>query len=366
MTKRFIGILAPLFSSIAIIALLAAAIGAYRLSFSRGPIFYPDTPRQQTRFEIRIPLSRLGALHEGSGVLLRVTKDTSALFSTRYWADKSVVMSMPVQLDSTGLDVSLSLWDAGLYTIDILNPDGTHVLFTTPLKILVPVGLYLDDIVLLSLIAFLAWASGRIAKRWAPIESESLFGRISGSAFTFPAFVGSGLLLALVGLSDLHVAQPSKPLKTLAAPARQTEFQESEGRAGATPVPLAYEDSPFKNGGYLVIHHLMDSWSQFGHMATLFEGPVPPGAPTVPAMLLPDDGRYRMTLWSPFSPASGSNGSQILSKSRWTVSARPVSPPFPGLLASGMLLFSIGFFLAGISFGPRQRERVSHALGSAS
>jgi hypothetical protein len=366
MTKRFIGILAPLFSSIAIIALLAAAIGAYRHTFARGPVFYPDTPRQQTRFEIRIPLSRLGALHEGSGVLLRVTKDTSALFSTRYWADKSVVMSMPVQLDSTGLDVSLSLWDAGLYTVDVLNPDGTSVLFTTPLKALVPIGLYLDDCVLLSFIAFFAWASGRIAKRWAPIESESIFGRISGSAFTFPAFVGGGILLALVGLSDIRTAQPPKPLKSLAAPSRQAEFQETEGRTGAAPAPLAFDASVFKNGGYLVIHHLMDSWSQFGHMATLFEGPVPPGAPTVPTMLLPDDGRYRMTLWSSSSSAADREGPQILSRSRWTVSARPVSPPFPVLLATGLFLFSIGFFLAGISFGPRQRERISHALGRAS
>ncbi|MHB1285664.1 MAG: hypothetical protein ACYCYP_03725 [Leptospirales bacterium] len=358
--------LLPLFVAILIFSSLALSIHSYRNSFAPGKYADPAEPRLQSPVTIRIPENLLPHASENPDsafYLLDVTKIHSALFSTHYWPEGETILSVPVQTEKGGIRLRLSLWDAGQYTIRLRDPISTHTVLSFPINVRTPLRLYRNDLILAGLISILAWGSGWIARGFAPMELLK-FSRKTGSVWIFFfVFLSSGILLMGFSLSSSRdKASNIISEKKVASPV-PLMTQETEGRIGIPPIRLFPDGPPQNIGGLLIIRHRLDSWSDYGRISTLFEGTVPGKFHSQAFLLLPDDGRYRLTLWS---PEKGTNMTGVLSRSHWIVRAIPSSPPFPISLFSGMALFSIAFFLKGISYYSRRRSPETKVWGEVS
>ncbi len=355
----------PVFAALLVLALLALSIHSYRNSFAPGAYADPAEPRLQSPVTIRIPETRLPQQSEGADntFLLEVVKERAAPFSTHYWPDGETILSIPVSSSKQGIRLRLSLWDAGSYLVSLRDPLGTKTILSFPIVVRTPLRLYRNDLILAVLIGILAWASGRIARGFAPVETRLFSVKTIPGRILFPLLLTSGMLLTGFSLS-----LPGGNLRHLTAgetsSAVSDATQETEGRSGIHPVRL-FPEAPRsrQGGGLLVIRHRLDSWSDYGRIATLFEGIVPDKFHSQAFLLLPDDGRYRLTLWS---PGKKQDMTGTLVRSDWIVRAFPSSPPFPKALFAGMTLFSIAFFLKGISYNPRRTDSRPKTWGEVS
>ena len=316
--------------SLFLLGTLALSVHYYRESFLPGPFFSPGHPRLQRPFDLRLPLSRLGEVQPGGVVQVDIRKSRNAFFSTAYYAPGSLVLSLPVQVTSCGVCVRMSLWDAGNYLVAIRNPKTGTMLQDLPLTVIAPFTLYRNDLILLVAILVLSFLSGKMV---APIVRSILPDRLASSP-AYRILIAALVFLAL-GLTSLP-SRENSPLdhKHLAS---SNILHESEGRAGAAPALIFPPDQ--EKAGVLKISHNMDSWTDYGRSLTFFEGPVKDLVADSSSLLLPDDGRYLLTLWT-----TEKNQTRQIS---WILRANPISPPFPWTLFAGMVLLSFSGFLAG-------------------
>lgn len=337
-------ILWPFVWSLFILGTLALSIHYYRSSFSPGTDVSPQYPRSQRPFDLHVTLKSLDPIQPGTVVRLQVRKIRNAFFSTAYYAPGSAILDLPVQVTGCGICVRLSLWDAGKYRISLADRQTGKFLRELPLTVIVPLSLYRNDGLLLFAIILLSFLSGKMAE---PAVS-ALFPGFVGHPAVHRQIVAAFIFLSL-GLLVLPYPRTSSPRHDTSPNIVQLE---SEGRPDARPAPLVPPGGA--GGGILKIAHNMDSWTDYGRSLTLFEGPVGDLSPDRASILLPDDGRYFVTLWTPSIPA------RTLQTS-WVIRAHPVSPPFPWSVYSGMVLLSMGGFLAGATFNrgrnPDSRSR---------
>ncbi|MHB1604789.1 MAG: hypothetical protein ACYCTV_00120 [Leptospirales bacterium] len=360
--KKLLGTILPLLASALLLSLLGLSIHAYRNSFASGKYANPAEPRPQTPVRIQITNKQLHTFSDNPTTvfLLEVVKEKNAVFSTHYWPIGETVLSIPVLTGPNGIRVRLSLWDAGTYQIRLRDSLGTKTVLSFPIVVQTPLRLYRNDLFLAALIGFLAWGSGWVAKGIAPDEIR-LF---SGSArILFPTLLSAGLLLIIFSSWSLEQSARGKSLqKTAFAVPYATE--ETEGRTRIHPVLLFSGSHQFNNrSGLLFIRHQLDSWTDYGRVATLFEGRVPRELHSRAFLLLPDDGRYNVSLWS---SGQKQNQTGTLSRTRWVLRAFPSSPPFPKALFAGLTFFSIAFFMKGVSYNPRSKEPLSKTWGEVS
>ena len=351
MTKSFFRALIPLLTGGLIIAAAGTLIHLYRSTWTPGPLVSPVLPRSQVSFSLRLPEnSTAGPIP----LLLRVVKTKSAFLSVAYWPVGRTVFQMPVLDPPAGpgqppQTLRLALWDPGRYTVTFEDGRTGLPIRSFALRVAAPLGLYRNDLILLIVLAVAGYLSGRMALSSLPL----LPGLSRLAAFRkglFPGLLAAGTLLILSAPHSFHAGPPR------AKETAQTGFHESEGQGDAPRMllPLGDKTAP-ESGGYLVLRHRLDSWLRFGQDLTLFEGPVETASPGRAFILPPDDGRYRLSLWS------GENGTLLLTHS--TLSAIPVSPPFPMELFSGLTLFSLSFFLLGFTrVSPAPRTPVAERL----
>lgn len=326
-------ILWPFVWSLFILGTLALSVHIYRSSFLPGTDISPANPRSQRPFELHIPLKSLEGVQPGSFLRLRIKKLRNAFFSVAYYAPGSAILDLPLQVTGCGICVRLSLWDAGKYRITLEDRQTGKTLRQLPVTVIVPLSLYRNDGLLIFAIILLSFLSGKMAE---PAARALLPGFI-GRAPLHRQLVAAFIFLSL-GLLVLPYPRTSSPHQY---PSPSSVQMESEGRPDARPAPLAPPGGT--GGGVLRISHNMDSWTDYGRSLTLFEGPVGNLARSGASILLPDDGRYFVTLWTPVLPA------QTLQTS-WVIRAHPVPPPFPWSVYSGMVLLSMAGFLAGATF----------------
>lgn len=361
--KKLLSTTLPLVASILLLLLIGLSIRAYRNSFAPGAYTDPAKPRLQSPVTIRIAKTDLPPLpnNQKATFLLEVVKEHSAAFSTHYWPNGETVLSIPVLSGQNGIRLRLSLWDAGTYLIRLRDSLGAKTVLSFPVVVRTPLRLYRNDLVLAGIIGLLAWGSGLFARGIAPNESQ-LFS-LAGRRSFFPALFAAGILLIVFsswtpGEKELG----GKIQKTVSAVPGST--QETEGRNGVHPVLLFSENQRLQpQEGLLFIRHRLDSWSDYGRVATLFEGRVSRELHSRAFLLLPDDGRYNLTLWSPETDQSRPGN---LSRTKWSLRAFPSSPPFPKALFTGLALFSIAFFIKGISYNPRSKDPLSKTWGEVS
>ncbi|MCL4461287.1 MAG: hypothetical protein M1297_06210 [Nitrospirae bacterium] len=328
-------IFGPFVLSLFILGTLALSVHYYRETFLPGKNFSPGTPRLQRPFDLRVPLSDLKGVRNGDVVRIEVEKIRNAFFSTAYYSPGSFVLNLPVQVTDCGVCVRMSLWDAGKYRVEITGRKTGKRLQSLSLTVIAPVSLYRNDVFLLVAILVLSFFSGRTV---SPVVRSLLPDRLSSAP------VHRTLIIALVCLSLGLASLPPREHPPLDQKPSSPVLHESEGRPDPTPAPIV---PPAENGGGLLkITHNMDSWTDYGRSLTFFEGPVKDLAVASSFFLLPDDGRYFLTLWT-------SRKGQIRRIS-WLLRARPVSPLFPWSLFSGLTLLSFAGFLAG-AYQPRSR-----------
>lgn len=345
MNKRGL-ILWPFVWSLFILGTLALSIHYYRSSYSPGTDTSPENPRSQRPFDLHVPLKSLEGVQAGTILELHVKKLRNAFFSTAYYAPGSTVLDLPVQTTGCGICVRLSLWDAGKYRVTIEDRRTGKPLRRLPLTVIVPLSLYRNDGLLLFGIFLLSFFSGKMVAPSvrsllpASLERSRLPGRRLFAAFIF--FSVGLLLLPYPRTPASHHRHPPTSLQL-----------ESEGRPDAVPAPLVPPGGA--GGGVLKIAHNMDSWEDYGRSLTLFEGPVGDLISSGASILLPDDGRYFVTLWTPSLPP------QTLQTS-WVVRANPVSPPFPWSVYAGMVLLSMTGFFAGAMMTEKQERDSRRSL----
>lgn len=333
-------ILWPFVWSLFILGTLALSVHYYRSSFSPGTDVSPKNPRSQRPFDLHVSLKSLDPVQPGTVFRLQVRKIRNAFFSTAYYAPGSAILDLPVQVTGCGICVRLSLWDAGKYRITLEDRQSGKILRQLPLTVIVPLSLYRNDGFLLFGILLLSFLSGKMAEP----AVGTLFPGFVGRTAIHRKIVAAFIFLSL-GLLVLPYPRTSSPRHDTSPNAVQLE---SEGRPDARPAPLVPPGGT--GGGVLKIAHNMDSWTDYGRSLTLFEGPVGDLGPDGSSILLPDDGRYFVTLWTPSIPA------RTLQTS-WVIRAHPVPPPFPWSVYSGMVLLSMAGFLAGATFnGGRDQD----------
>jgi hypothetical protein len=346
--KSFLKALLPFLSSLLIIFSAGVLIHLYRSTYLAGHLFSPVLPRAQFSFSVSLP-ENTGS--SGRTLLLRVVKHQSAFLSVNYWHVGRTVLQIPIEdlpnKTKTPNKIRLALWDPGTYMLSFTDTRTGELLRSTTMHVATPLGLYRNDLLLLLVLAVLGYLSGRMALGSFPklaSFSRPPFERLFASRkILFSGLLGaSALLIISVGLPRTA---------TLSQEPILTGFHESEGRLDAPRMPLlSYPDPGTKSSGYLVLRHRLDSWLRFGQDLTLFEGPVSLGPNPVSFILPPDDGRYRLTLWTPQSGA--------LQSTHWTLRAIPVSPVFPISLFLGLSLFAGAFFLLGLL---KQGSEIPHS-----
>lgn len=323
-------IFGPFIMSLFILGTLALSVHYYRESFNPGAVFSPRHPRLQRPFDLHLPLSRLKGVREGDVVRIDIIKNRNAFFSTAYYAPESLVLTLPVQVTACGVCARVSLWDAGKYRVEIRDLKTGKRLQDTTLTVIVPFSLYRNDGILFAVILVLSFFSGRTV---SPIVRTLLPDQLS-SASAHRTLIG---VLVFMALGFLSLPLREKPPSDRNPSSPSPVFHESEGRPDATPAPII--PPARETQGILKISHNMDSWADYGRSLTLFEGPVKDLASFSSSLLLPDDGRYFLTLWT----ADTGQTRQI----SWVIRANPVSPPFPWALFAGLVLLSFSGFLSG-------------------
>ncbi len=317
-----------------ILGSLAFSIHLYRQTYRAGTVFTPAVPRMQRPFDFKADKKDLGAF-TGPVLLLSVKKERNALWSTRYWNPGSVVLEVPVQVTSCGICVRLALWDAGQYSVDLSDPGTGRGVFGSSLKVVVPLSVYRNDVLLLGAILALSFLSGRLA-------SGTLF-QILPQAFQNRKKYGiflAGLVFFALGLILRPYPETAPPRGHTISHSPGPTF-ESEGRPDAVPAFLGTNVGQGGSDGVLRIWHHMDNWTEFGRTLTLFEGPVGPLSPRNAFFLPPDDGRYFLTFWHSAYPGLSFEEENGLFR------AHPVSPPFPAGIYLGLALLSFAGFSRG-------------------
>ncbi len=335
MIKSAIRLLLPLLTGALIIAAAGILVNTYRNTWTPGTQVSPVLPRAQVSFAVRLPENRSG---QPLPLLLRVVKTGNAHLSVSYWHAGRTVFQMPVldppaRTGEAPQSLRLALWDPGLYTLTFEEARTGNPVQSFSLRIAAPLGLYRNDLILLLLLAVAGYLSGRMA--FTSLPSFTALSRFFPLRKTlFLALSSAGVILIL--LATLSSSRGP------AMESSKTGFLESEGRADAPRMllPLPAGKSP-GSGGYLVLRHRLDSWLRFGQDLTLFEGAVDTASPRKAFILPPDDGRYRLSLWT--------GGANVLSVNRTVVSAVPVSPVLPLGLFAGLTLFASSFFLLGFT-----------------
>jgi len=330
----------PFVTGVLIISAAGLLIHLYRATYLPGPVLSPALPRAQFSFSVTLPDNFENNGPAGRTLLLRVIKNRSAFLSVSYWHSGRTVFQIPV-LDlprTTGKPntIRLALWDPGTYTLSFTDAATGAPVLSKEIRVATPLGLYRNDLFLLTLLALFGYFSGRLALGSLPGLPLATHPRIS-RIVPFGRFIFGGLLTASV-LLILSVGLP-RSTSPAHEPVREG-FHESEGRIDAPRMRLIDQKTAGEGSGYLVLRHRLDSWLRFGQDLTLFEGPVDLRTPHAAFILPPDDGRYRLTLWSQRS-------GELVPVHR-TIRAIPVSPAFPFSLFAGLSLFAGAFFVLGV------------------
>lgn len=343
MTKSLLRGLLPLLTGIAVLAAAGLLVPLYRSTWTAGPGIEPRIPRAQTTFSVRLPALPSGGPDHRS-LLLRAIKESSDPLSVGYWPSGRTVFQMPVAIappdpGKPPASVRLVLWDPGRYQITFSDPTTQRLVETLPVHVVAPLTLYRNDVLLLLLLGGAGYLSGRFVRLPAPEGQKK-----GGSAPSFirhRSAVATAALLAglLLVLMERPLPAPRTPLPSLSGGPGGT--YESEGRKDAARMPIPLSLGPGQSPeGFLVLRHRLDSWVAYGHDLTLFSGPVDLRLGSRAYLLPPDDGRYRLTLWT-------SDGTGRLLPLRQVARALPVSPAFPLGLFLGFSLFSLAFFFLG-------------------
>ena len=334
----------PMTLSVLIIFSLVSSVHFYRQAYVSGLHFSPLTPKSQRSFSFNVARSTLPA-DSGSDLLLKITKEKNAFGSTRYWHSGSVVLSLPLQISSCGICIRLALWDPGVYRVTLSNHSGDLV-FSSLLTVIAPLALYRDDIILILITIGLSWASGRLAV--SILGGEGPFISVDMQQKVQMGLIAAGLMalgLIFMPYPDLtaHEGSETSPMSmgSVSSSGGVPSTLESEGRLDAVPIALS-PPGKIMPPGYLTIRHHMDSWTEFGRTLTVFEGATASLGATDSFFLLPDDGRYFLSLW-----ASSSSGKSLVD-THWVLRSLPVSPPLPVALLSGLSLFSLSGFFWGL------------------
>ena len=345
-TKSFFRPLLPLLTGVLIIATAGTLIHLYRSTWVSGPLISPVLPRAQFSFSVRLPENRTGS---PLPLLLRVVKTGNSFLSVAYWPVGRTVFQMPVLAPPAPAGhpeirtIRLALWDPGRYTVTFEDGRTGSPVQSTSIRVAAPLGLYRNDLILLVLLGVAGYLSGRLALSSLPVL-PGLSRLASFRRWLFPFLLAGATILILSAGPPLHPGSATGPQSAISSggsPAG-TGFLESEGRSDAPRMILPLEHGTDRaSGGYLSLRHRLDSWLRFGQDLTLFEGPVDTGSPRRAFILPPDDGRYRLSLWT------GEKG--VLTLRRTVVSAIPVSPAFPLALFTGLTLFAFSFFLLGFT-----------------
>ena len=342
MTKSIFRPLLPLLTGVLIIAGAGILIHLYRSTWVPGPLISPVLPRAQHSFSVNLPENRSD---RPLPLLLRVVKTGNAFLSVAYWPVGRTVFQMPVlappartgQPDAGTL--RLALWDPGRYTVTFEDGRTGSPVQSVSIRVAAPLGLFRNDLILMLLLGAAGYLSGRMALSSLPMLP--VFSRLSSvRRWLFPSLLSFATLLILLAGPPVRDGSATGP--TAGTSPTRSGFLESEGRSDAPRMllPLGHRDRP-DSGGYLSLRHRLDSWLRFGQDLTFFEGPVDTGSPRRAFILPPDDGRYRLSLWT------GEKG--VLTLNRSIVSAIPVSPAFPLGLFTGLTLFASSFFLLGFT-----------------
>ncbi len=342
--RQFRLIFLPLALSVLILFSLVSSVHFYRQAYISGSHFSPLTPKSQRSFSFNVARANLPA-DSGSELLLKITKEKNAFGSTRYWHSGSVVLSLPLQISTCGICIRLALWDPGVYRVTLSNHSGDLV-FSSLLTVIAPLALYRDDIILILVTLWLSWASGRLAV--SILGGERPFIPVDMQRKVQMGLIAAGLMalgLIFIPYPELHTHQASKTsimsMGSDSPSGKEPSTLESEGRIDAVPIALS-PPGTIMPPGYLTIRHHMDSWTEFGRTLTVFEGATASLGATGSFFLLPDDGRYFLSLW-----ASTSSG-KSLADTHWVLRSLPVSPPLPVALLSGLALFSLSGFFWGL------------------
>ena len=360
MTKSLMRGLLPLLTGLAILTATGLLVHLYRSTWTPGLETEPRIPRAQTTFTLRLPApppSPQGPLSHDWPLVLSVVKESRAPLSVAYWPAGRTVLRMPVVVPvvSPGAppaSVRLVLWDPGLYRLTFTDPAIGRTIETLPLRVMAPLVLFRNDLLLLLALGVAGYLSGRSVRGTGLLSLRPSRKAASGETPPSSALDRllsrrrslSGLLL-LAGILLISLApRPSSSGALSPTATLPGGTAESEGRRTAPRMPL-FDPTKLPPGsssgkGYLVLSHRMDSWAAYGHDLTLFAGPVDGRLLSTAFILPPDDGRYRLHLWT-----TDSQGRLV---SMRTVSrAIPVSPAFPVWLFSGLALISMAFFILG-------------------
>lgn len=349
MTKSLLRGLLPLLTGIAVLTSAGILVHLYRSTWTAGPDIEPHLPRAQTTFSVRLPTLPAGGPTHRS-LLLRAVKESSDPLSVGYWPSGRTVFQMPVAIPPPDLgkppaSVRLVLWDPGRYEITFSDPTTQLTVETLPVHVVAPLTLYRNDVLLLLFLGVAGYLSGRFVRAPSPEGLRKDKSTPSGksplirhrSAVAATALL-AGLLLVLL---EHSLPAPRTPLSTLTGGLGGT--YESEGRKDAARMPIPLSSGPGQSPeAFLVLRHRMDSWAAYGHDLTLFAGPVDLRLGSRAYLLPPDDGRYRLTLWT-------SDSTGRLLALRQVTRALPVSPAFPLGLFLGFSLFSLAFFFLGVT-----------------
>ena len=360
MTKSLMRGLLPLLTGLVILTATGLLVHLYRSTWSPGLETEPRIPRAQTTFTLRLPTpppSPQGSLSQDWPLVLSVVKESDAPLSVAYWPAGRTVLRMPVvvPLLSPGAppaSVRLVLWDPGRYQLTLTDPATGRTVETLPLHVMAPLILFRNDLLLLLALGVAGYFSGRSVRGTGLLShmpSRGSSSEQSPQPSTFDRLLSRRRTLSasLLLTGILMIALAPRPSSSGALSPTATlpgGTAESEGRRTAPRMPLLdptkLPPSLSSGKGYLVLSHRMDSWAAYGHDLTLFAGPVDGRLLSRAFLLPPDDGRYRLHLWT-----TDSKGRLV---SMRTVSrAIPVSPAFPVWLFSGLALISLAFFILG-------------------
>ncbi|MDA8059700.1 MAG: hypothetical protein M0Z37_05055 [Nitrospiraceae bacterium] len=351
--EQFKLVVLPMIFSVLIISALVLSVHFYRMSYAPGVNFSPLTPKSQRSFSFNVSKDHLPDLPGGT-LFLKIRKEKGSFGSASYWHSGKTVFSVPLRISSCGICIRLALWDPGIYRITLSDPSGRQV-FSSPLRVIAPLALYRDDLVLIFLTVFLSWGSGKLAAsvlgEVKPCLTSSLQQKIRLVILAAGLMALGLIFIPYPEMKEHHFPLiSSMPAGTVPDKGVVASAPESEGRSEANPLPL----SPLEaNGspGYLTIRHHMDSWTEFGRTLTIFEGEVGILGSKNSFFLPPDDGRYFLSLWS-----IASSGRSLVD-THWALRSIPVSPPIPLALLSGLALFSLSGFLGGVLLGRSVRDK---------